>query len=84
MCIRDSGDVPEGNVVEGGGALMGDPLADDIGLSGGQIGGDLLGAQIPAGIFRPVKVPGILLGLRLLTEAVEMCIRDSCWTPWRP
>ena len=64
------GDVPEGNVVEGGGTLMGDPLADDIGLSGGQIGGDLLGAQIPAGIFRPVKVPGILLGLRLLTEAV--------------
>ena len=67
------GDVTEGHIVEGGGALVGDPLTDHVGLAGGQIGGHLFLAQIPAGIVRPVKLAGVLLGFRLLAEAVVGC-----------
>ena len=56
--------------MEGGGALVGDPLADDIGLAGVQIGLDLLRAEIAAGVVSPVKLAGVLLGLSLLAEAV--------------
>ena len=64
------GDVAEADVVEGSGALVGDPLADDVGLARRQIGPDLLRTQVPAGIVRPFKVAGVLLGFRLFAEAV--------------
>ena len=56
--------------MEGGGTLVGDALTDDVGLPGGQIGGYFLGAQIPAGVIRPIKISGVLFGLGLLAEAV--------------
>jgi len=67
------GDVTEGHIMEGGGALVGDPLTDHVGLTGSQIGGHFFLAQIPAGIVRPVKLAGVLLGFRLLAEAVVGC-----------
>ena len=59
--------------MEGGGALVGDPLTDHVGLAGSQISGHFFLAQIPAGIVRPVKLAGVLLGFRLLAEAVVGC-----------
>ena len=59
--------------MEGGCALVGDPLTDHVGLTGSQIGGHFFLAQIPAGIVRPVKLAGVLLGFRLLAEAVVGC-----------
>ena len=56
--------------MEGGGALVGDPLTDHVGLAGSQISGHFFLTQIPAGIVRPVKLAGVLLGFRLLAEAV--------------
>ena len=34
------GDITEGHIMEGGGALVGDPLTDHVGLTGSQIGGN--------------------------------------------
>ena len=64
------GDVAEHGVGEGGGALSGDALADDVGLAGGHSGLGNLRVQVPAGIGGPVKVAGILLRLGLFAEAV--------------
>ena len=76
------GDITEGNIVERCGALVGDALTDDIGLTGGQICGHLLGAEAPAGVLSAVKITGVLLGFLLLAEAVvgralfyqELCV----------
>ena len=58
------GDVAEDGVVEGGSALLGDLLADDIGHAGVQLGLDLLRAQ--AGAAAVVLVDGHALGHFLL------------------
>ena len=64
------GDVAEDGVVEGDAPALGDFLADDIGFPGVHAGLGLLGAEGAAGVRCAVKVPGILLALGLLTEAV--------------
>ena len=63
-------DVAEDGVVEGGGALLGDALADDVGLAGGDAGLCFLKRQVAAGIVRAVELAGILGALRLFAEAV--------------
>ena len=62
-------DVPVHRVVEGGGAL-GDALADDVGLPGVYPGLGLGGGKGAAGVGLAVEIPGILLALLLLAEAV--------------
>ena len=64
------GDIPEDGVVEGGGALLGDLLADDIGLPSLNAGQGLVQRQVPAGVGSARKVAGVLLRLALLAEAV--------------
>ena len=56
--------------MEGGGALLGDALADDVGLAGGDAGLCFLKRQVAAGIVRAVELAGILGALRLFAEAV--------------
>ena len=84
-------DVTEGDIVEGGGPLVGDALADDVGLARVRPGLGLLRAHVPAGIVPPVKVTGILLGLALFAEAPvgralgdqELCIAGIGVPPLR-
>ena len=64
------GDVAENGIMEGGDALRRDALTDDIGLACGYTALRLLQGQVAAGVRRPVKLAGILLRLRLFTEAV--------------
>ena len=64
------GDVAKAHVVEGGGPLLGDALADDVGHSCQQIGVDLLLGEFPAGVRRPAEVAAVLLGIGFLAEAV--------------
>ena len=64
------GDVAEDGIVEGGGALVGDFLADDIGLARIHPGLSFLQAQRAARILTTVKLAGVLLALGLLAEAV--------------
>ena len=64
------GDVPEDGIVEGGGALLGNLLADDIGLPRLHTGQGLVQGQVPAGVGSAGKVAGVLLRLALLAEAV--------------
>ena len=64
------GDVAEHGVVEGGGALLGDALADDVGLAGLHPLQGLIQRQVAAGIVSAVEIAGVLLGSALLAEAV--------------
>ena len=64
------GDVAENGIMEGGDALRRNALTDDIGLPGGCPALRLLQRQVTAGVRRPVKVAGVLLGLGLFAEAV--------------
>ena len=64
------GDVAENGVVEGGGALCGDLLPNNIGQALGQLLGYLLRRQAPAGVGGAAEVAAVLLGLGLLAEAV--------------
>ena len=50
--------------------LLGDALADDVGLAGGDAGLRFLKRQVAAGIVRAVELAGILGALRLFAEAV--------------
>ena len=63
------GDVAEDLVVEGGGSLMGDALADNIGLPFGGEAVGLLPAHAAAGVVPAVEFAAVLLGLGLLAEA---------------
>ena len=64
------GDIPKDGVVEGGGSGLWDSLPDDEGLSRIHPCLCLLGAEGAAGVRGPVPLPGILLALGLLAEAV--------------
>ena len=64
------GDVPEDGVVEGGSPLVGNFLADHVGLAGVHPGLGLLGVQGAAGVVGAVKLAGVLLRLGFFTEAV--------------
>ena len=63
------GDIAVDLVVEGGGSLVGDALADDIGLSLGGEAVGLLPVHAAAGIVPAVEFAAVLLGLGLLAEA---------------
>ena len=63
------GDITEDLVVEGGGSLMGDTLADNVRLTGSGPAVRLFPAHIPAGVIAPVEFAGVLLRLALLAEA---------------
>ena len=62
--------IAEDSIVEGGAALCGDALTNDIGLTGGNAGLSLIKRQITAGIGSTLEVAAVLLGLALLAEAV--------------
>ena len=62
--------ITENRVVEGGAPLIGDLLADDVGCACVQLGLDFLRGERAAGVGGPAPVPGILLALGFLAEAV--------------
>ena len=62
--------VAENSIMEGGAALCGDTLTNDIGLTGGNASLSLLERQVAAGISSTFKDTAFLLGLTLLAEAV--------------
>jgi len=64
------GDIAEDGIVEGGSALCGDLLANDVGLARLHPLHGLVKRHVAARIGGTVKLAGILLGLRLLAEAV--------------
>ena len=64
------GDVAKHGVVERGGALLGDALADDVRFARLHAAQSVFQRQVAAGIVGAVKVAGVLLGGALLAEAV--------------
>ena len=64
------GDVAKDGVVEGGLALLGDLLADDVRHAGVHLGLGLLGGEGAAGVVGPVELAAVGLGLGLFAEAV--------------
>ena len=56
--------------MERGGALLGDALADHVGLAGFHAAEGFLQRQVAAGVIGAVKAAGVLLGGALFAEAV--------------
>ena len=64
------GDLPEGDVGEGGAPVLGNLLADDVGFTGVQVGLDFLRGEVAAGVRFLLEGSALLFGLSLVAEAV--------------